>query len=108
MPAWPEIEILDREYVTNLPFGPTSGTTLQASGRQKHETFLNDLFSQDREYETNPTALGRFASTANRDHFAEQRVKDKSGGADTANRLYETNRPMDSAGPAGAHPNDPI
>ena len=75
----PEIEFLDREYGTNLLFRPTLKPGLRASGSQKHETFLNDVFSQDREYETNTTVLGRFASTASRDHFAEQRVRDKSG-----------------------------
>ena len=104
----PENEFLDRRYETNLPFRPTLGPALRASGAQKHETFLNDVSSQDREYETNLIVLGRFASTASRDHFAEQRVRDKSGEADSASREYETNRPMDSAHPARNHPNGPI
>ena len=79
MSLTPEIESLDREYGTDLPFRPTLGPALRAHGVQKHETFLNGVFPQDREYETNPTALARFASTASRDHFAEQRVRDKSG-----------------------------
>ena len=108
MAGLPKVEFLDREYETNWPLKPIPGRTLRASGNQKYETFLYDVFSQDREYGTNPTALGRFASTASRDHFAEQRVRDKSGEADSASREYETNRPMDSAHPTGKHPNDPI
>ena len=108
MAGLPKVEFLDREYETNWPLKPIPGRTLRASGNQKYEAFLYDVFSQDREYGTNPTALGRFASTASRDHFAEQRVRDKSGEADSASREYETNRPMDPARPAGKHPNDPI
>ena len=108
MAGLPKVEFLDREYETNWPLKPIPGRTLRASGNPKYETFLYDVFSQDREYGTNPTALGRFASTASRDHFAEQRVRDKSGEADSASREYETNRPMDPADLAGKHPNDPI
>ena len=74
MPAWPEIEILDREYVTNLPFIPTSGATLQASGRQKHETFLVAKIRNTQSYVANPAALDRFASTASGDQYFDQRV----------------------------------
>ena len=79
MSVKPEIEFLDREYETNWPLKPILGETLRASGSEKHGTFFNDVLSQDREYETNPTALARFAATASRDHFAEQRARDKSG-----------------------------
>ena len=108
MAGLPEVEFLEREYETSWPLKPIPGRTLRASGSQKYETFLYDVFSQDREYGTNPTAQAQFASPASRDHLAEQRVRDKSGEAESANREYATNRPMDSAHPAGAHPNDPI
>ena len=108
MAGLPKVEFLDRRYETNLLLETTLGPAFRASGVQKHETFLKSVFPQDREYETNPIALGRFASTASRGCFVEQRVRDKSGEADSASREYETNRPMDSARPAGSHPNDPI
>jgi len=74
VPAWPVIEILDREHVTNLPFRPPSGPTLQASGRQKHETFLSARVRNTQSYVANPAELDRFASTASGDQYFDQRV----------------------------------
>ena len=79
MAGLPKVEFLDRRYETNLLLETTLGPAFRASGVQKHETFLKSVFPQDREYETNPTALARSTSTASRDRCAEQRVRDKSG-----------------------------
>ena len=106
-PSGIKAERRDRQYGTFRSPRRIAGTSLRTKWSNKYETFPKRVVWSERERETNPIVLARFASTASRGHFSEQRVRNKPAMADYCNREYETNRTMDLTGLIEAHPNTP-
>ena len=73
----PKTDFCVREYDTNWSRELAPSAVWGPKMKPKHETFYRCMFPCDREYETNPIVLARYASTASRSHFRGQRVRDK-------------------------------